>query len=190
MSDRKKKTRVLLRRLVLAAAALVLGISVYRWNAQSMMGNRLPMPFGYGVATVLSGSMEPRLSIDDLVVIRQTDTVQPGDIVVYQDGGSLVIHRVMKVDGDTVQTKGDANNAPDAPITMDAVKGVLLWDVPGVGAAVRLFRQPVVIAALLAAMVILTERSYRKEKKKDTQELENIQQEIRQLLEEMKEETK
>lgn len=187
MSEDKKRINSLLRRIALGLAALLLGVSIYRWNARSLLGNQLPMPFGYGMAAVLSGSMEPRLSVGDLVIIRQTDTVCVGDIVVFQEAGRLIIHRVVSVDGQTVQTMGDANTGLDDPVAAEAVKGVLIFDVPGLGAVVQFTRQPLVVAVILAAAVFLMERSYRKEKDEDAQELSAIQQEIRKLLEETKE---
>ena len=50
-----KKLKAILRTVFLVAVALVLGVNVYLWNARSLMGNALPMPFGYGCAVVLSG---------------------------------------------------------------------------------------------------------------------------------------
>ena len=47
-----------LRILVLIICGIVLGVNVYLANANSLVGNKLPMPFGYGSAVVLSGSME------------------------------------------------------------------------------------------------------------------------------------
>ncbi len=173
----------LLRRLLLVVIAVVLGLNIYRWNAKSLLGNELPMPFGYGMAIVLSGSMEPRLSVDDLVVIREADSVRPQEIIVYQDGDSLIIHRVIAVEGDTVLTQGDANNVPDEPITMDAVKGVLVLDFPGVGVVVRFLRRPLVMIPGLTAAVVLLELSWRKEKRREEKELDAIQQEIKKLLE-------
>ncbi len=187
--SKPKKSKALLRRVVLVIAAIILGLNIYKWNAQSLMGNRLPMPFGYGVSVVLSGSMEPTLHVNDIVVIRETDTVQVGDIIVYQDKDSLVIHRVIEVSGDSIITKGDANNAADEAITQTQVKGVMVASIPGMGAAVQIVKQPVVVAGILIAAVVLTELSFRKDKQKDKKELEDIEDEIRKLMAEIKDDS-
>ncbi len=179
-----------LRFLLLIVIAVVLGLNIYRWNAKNLLRNELPMPFCYGTAIVLSGSMEPRLSVDDLVIIRQTDSVAVDDIIVFQQDGSLVIHRVIAVDGDTVLTQGDANTVPDEPITMEDVKGIMVLSVPRVGAAVRFFRHPVTLTLTVTAALILTERSFSKDKRQNKKELSELENEIEQLKSKMKDDWK
>ena len=179
---KKPKLKNLLRLLLLIICGLILGVNVYLANAHSLAGNQLPMPFGYGMSVVLSGSMEDRLSVDDLVIIKATDSYNVNDIVLYQDGNSLVIHRIIEIDGDTVTTKGDANNVADEPINKSQIKGVLVYDIAGFGAVVNVLKQPVFVILILAAAFLLTEFSYRKEKDNDTEELD----EIKKMIEELK----
>nr|WP_294690188.1 hypothetical protein [uncultured Anaerostipes sp.] len=49
----KKKQRSILRRILLIIIGLILGVNVYLANAKGIVGNKLPMPFGYGMANVL-----------------------------------------------------------------------------------------------------------------------------------------
>ena len=49
----KKKHRSILRRILLIIIGLILGVNVYLANAKGIVGNKLPMPFGYGMANVL-----------------------------------------------------------------------------------------------------------------------------------------
>lgn len=63
MKHTKKKGRALWRRLALA-------------------GNQVPMPFGMGVAVVLSGSMESELITNDVIIVRETNDYAVGDVVV------------------------------------------------------------------------------------------------------------
>ncbi len=175
------------RRFILIIAATVLGVSTYNWNSKTIIGNPLPMPFGVGVLTVLSGSMEPTLSEGDLVIIKETDTINKNDIIVFQEGNTLIIHRVIDIDGDKIITQGDSNNVADAPIMMEDVKGTLAASIPLLGYAARLFSKPAAIIVLLVAAILLTELSYRKEREKDDDELESMRQEIQELVKEIKE---
>ena len=59
------------RSALLIFVSLIVGVNIYLWNAQSLMGNALPMPFGYGAAVVLSGSMEPTFSTGDLILVKE-----------------------------------------------------------------------------------------------------------------------
>lgn len=175
-----KKT--IFRYIVFSFIGIVLGLFVYTQNAKGLLKDKIPMPFGYGMSVVLSGSMESRLSVDDLVIIKATDNYKVNDIVLFQDGNSLVIHRIIEIDGDTVTTKGDANNTADEPINKRQIKGVLVYDIAGLGAVINILKQPVSVFIILAAAFLLTEFSYRKEKDTDTEELD----EIKKMIEELK----
>lgn len=173
------------RVLLLAVCGGVLGMNLYLANAGRLLGDRMPMPFGYGAAVVLSGSMEPALSTDDLIVVRRTQEVAVGDIVVYQNGTILVVHRIVAIDGDSVVTKGDANNVADDPIGRDAIKGTVLFRIPWGGAAVSLIRSPVGTVCIVIAAVALVEIPHRKEKEKYEEEQRKIKEEIRRLKDEL-----
>ena len=176
-----KKWKAALRVTVLVIVSLILGVNVYLWNAESLTGNALPMPFGYGAALVLTGSMEPTIMADDMIFVKEADSFAPGDIVVFQSGSMLVVHRVVEVTGDSLITQGDANNAVDDPVAISDVKGIVLSWIPGAGPAVRLLKTPWVTVALIAGAVLMTEASFRSQKKKDQDELDKIKEEIRRL---------
>ena len=179
-----KKFPPILRTLFLVVVSVVLGINIYSWNAKSLTGNVLPMPFGYGGAVVLSGSMEPTIMVDELIIVKAETDYEVGDVVVYQSGKILVVHRIVNMDGETVVTRGDANNVDDAPIDIAQIKGKVISHIPHVGAAVRMLKTPVATILLIAAAVLSVEMPYRKEKEEKEEELERIKEEIRRLKEE------
>lgn len=181
-AKKKFSKKTVFRYIVFSFIGIVLGLFVYTQNAKGLIRDKMPMPFGYGMSVVLSGSMEDRLSVDDLVIIKATDDYKVNDIVLYQDGDSLVIHRIIEIDGDTVTTKGDANNVADEPINKSQIKGVLVYDIAEIGAVVNILKQPISVIIVLATALLLTELSYRKEKDNDTEELE----EIKKMIEELK----
>lgn len=181
MAKRRSKGNVVLRTVLLAMIGVILGLSFYSWNVKSLVGNKLPMPFGYGVSVVLSGSMEPELSVDDLVCIKKCPSYQKGDVVVYQSGNVLIIHRVVEIHADTAITQGDANNIADEPIPLTAIKGKMVFSIPGAGIIVRWLKSPVGVLILLAAIVLMLNLSWRREKEMDNRELEKIKEEIRKL---------
>lgn len=182
-ADRPKKKRRTgaARILLFVIISLIIGLSVYRWNAERLAGNAMPMPFGFGMSVVLSGSMEPELSVNDLVIIAKSDSYKTGDTVVYQSQGDLIIHKIIETDGVTAVTKGTANNIPDEPIQVEAIKGKLVIKLPKVGIAVRGIRTPIGVVIILAAAFLLLGLSYRREKAHDDAELEAIKAEIRRL---------
>lgn len=176
-----KKHPALWRRLLLGLLGVILGINIYLANAGRLLGNTLPMPFGYGAAVVLSGSMEPTFSRGDLILVKQTDSFSVGDIVVYQTEGILVVHRVIELDGDTIITQGDANSTSDPVFEKSAVKGTVIGWVPRVGILVNALKTPVGMILVLVCALLMIELSFRKQKEKDEKELEAIKEEIRRL---------
>lgn len=183
MKKTKKKSpvKLVVRIIALFAVVLFLGYNIYLWNVQSMQGTVLPMPFGVGAAVVLSGSMEPALSVDDLIVVIARENYHVDDVVVYQSGSSLVVHRIVGVDGEMVTTQGDANNAPDDPVDISIIKGAVVGRVRNVGWAIRLMKAPAVSFCFMGLAIYLMERSFRREKDSDDQKMEKLQEEIQRL---------
>ena len=173
----------ILRYIILALLAAVIGINLYSFNAARLAGNQLPMPLGFGAAVVLSGSMEPEFSAGDLIFVQEADSYQLKDIVVYQDGRSLVVHRIVNIDGETVITQGDANNAPDAPISLSVIKGKVTFCIPYVGDIVSLLQTPTATLVIIAAVILLLEIPRLNEKKRDDAEKQRILEEIKRLKE-------
>lgn len=163
---------------------ILLGINLYLANAKGIVGNQLPMPFGYGMANVLSGSMEPTFSKGTLLFVKETQNINKGDIVVYQSENELIVHRVMEVDGDRIVTKGDANNVSDVPFEREQIKGIVVGWIPYLGMVTSAFKTPVGIFGMIACAVFLLEGSFRRQKKSDERNIEEIKKEIRQLKEE------
>lgn len=186
MKQTRKTRSVIWRRLLIAGLGALLGVNVYLANAKDLAGNQMPMPFGFGIAVVLSGSMEPTLAINDMIVVHETGRYEAGDIVVYQSERTLIVHRIIAKDGDIVVTQGDANQVADAPIQIDDIKGKVIAHIPVVGMAVNALKHPLGILIVLIAVFALIELTFSKERDKDEKELEAVKAEIRQLKEEQK----
>lgn len=179
--QKNKLLKAILRFIPLAVISAAVGLRLYLWNAHSLVGNTMPMPFGYGASLVLSGSMEPALSVDDLVIVKAQKTYRTGDVVIYQTGNILVIHRIVSIDGETIITQGDANNMADEPITPYSIKGKMIGHIPQAGSIVRFLQTPGGFLLLLAAAVVLFELPYYRARKKSDDELQKIKDEIRRL---------
>lgn len=184
----RAKYTALWRRLLLGLLGVILGISIYLGNACGLLGNKLPMPFGYGAAAVLSGSMEPAFSKGDMIFVKEIDEIAIGDIVVYQSGHDLIVHRVVGLDGDQVTTQGDANNVPDAPFDKSDVIGVVIGWLPGGGVVVNILKTPMTTILIMIVAFLLIELSFRRQKDKDEKDLNAIKEEIRQLKKEIESE--
>ena len=78
-------------------------------------------------AVVVSRSMWPVLNRGDIIFIKGTskEEVQVGTILIFKHGNGIAIHRVIRLRGDTIVTKGDANSKEDKPIIFEEVVGRL-----------------------------------------------------------------
>ena len=121
-----KRIKFIARTLLILFVGLVVGFNLYSWNARSLTGNELPMPMGYGAALVLTGSMEPTIMADDLILVSAHESYDAGDIVVYQSGRILVVHRILRMEENAIITKGDANQAEDEPVAPEQIKGKVI----------------------------------------------------------------
>ena len=177
----KNKWKAVLRITLLVVLAVIVGVNVYTLNASRLTGNAVPMPFGVGSAVVLSGSMEPEISVGDLLIVTEAQGYQVGDVVVFQDGRSSVTHRIVSISEDEVVTRGDANNTEDAPIKRERIKGKVALVIPLIGYAVNIIKTPVGTICILALTVFLMESSFHTEKQKRAKELDEIRSEIEKL---------
>ncbi len=100
--------------VIVAALALVLLANLYTLAAQRLFHNDSPAILGYRTAVVLTGSMEPAIRADDLVIVHRQETYSAGDIIMFRSGANTTTHRVTEVTAEGYRTKGDANNTADA----------------------------------------------------------------------------
>ena len=165
---------VLLWILMLALLFLVLS-GIYQRVLQK---NGYTGFLGIGYAVVVSGSMEPQIHINDMIVYQEKD---PGklnlhDVIVYKraepDGSTVLItHRIVSMDDSTVTTKGDANRREDTPVPYERIVGKVLFKIPYMGYAVSFMKSPAgaLSAAAVCALVLFLEIApYRKKHRKQS----------------------
>ncbi|MCX4255253.1 MAG: signal peptidase I [Bacilli bacterium] len=74
---------------------------------------------GIGSLIVSSGSMEPELSIGDIIIIKECANYEVGDIITYNvEDKYFVTHRIVDKEGNDFVTKGDNNNVKDNQIVL------------------------------------------------------------------------
>jgi len=178
-----KAGKIVFRAILIVIIGVTVGMAVYTWNAKRVFHNEMPMPFGIGSSVVLSPSMEPTLHVNDLVFIKKATTFDVKDIVVYQAGSTLVIHRIIEKNDEnlTVITKGDNNDADDGEIPLEAIKGKMFFRIPYAGVVFKALKSlpgTIIILALAAFLMIM---SWRNEKKESESEIDRLRLEIAKL---------
>ena len=124
-------------------------------------------PFGIKTAVVLTGSMSPAIEINDFVIVKKPEEIKVGDIVSYsqEDSNMEVLHRVVEIEGETITTKGDANNANDKPIEKSQVTGVYVGKAKYFGKILSFVTQPVAFSIIVVILLVVLFAPYKKFKK-------------------------
>ncbi|MGM9644726.1 MAG: signal peptidase I [Eubacteriales bacterium] len=185
MKQKKKRIFKIAVRCILAVLlCAVIYTAVFFAAVKIQNPNAVPMPFGFGTSLVLSGSMRPEITEDDLVFVTKPTELKVGDVVLYNTGESNVLHRIIKIDGDMITTQGDNNNTPDKPFSKSAVLGVYSGKITGFGKVVKFIINPqfvilIVFLLIMAAIIWLfaEEDKERKRLNKIRKELEDIKKE-------------
>lgn len=122
--------------------------------------------FDYQLKTVVSGSMEPKISTGSLIVIVPTQSFEVGDIVTFKKGNALVTHRVVSISGNKLITAGDANDSPDRdPVEKSKVVGGLFIAIPLLGYFIEFIQTPfgLTIFIFIGLLIILLEDFFEKD---------------------------
>ncbi len=82
---------------------------------------------GLRIFRIASGSMEPYLKINDLILIKTVNNYKVGDVVTFYDEEAYTTHRIIDIDQDKITTQGDNNNSKDPSITRDKIIGKMIY---------------------------------------------------------------
>lgn len=104
----------------------------------------VPQFMGYDIYNVVSGSMEPAIPIGSIIYVKKIDPadLNTGDVIVFNSGDSVVMHRVKENDilGGNITTKGDANDGEDlSKVEYEDVVGIVTRHIPTLGQLLILF---------------------------------------------------
>src|SRR5271165_6217913 len=138
----------------LVAGALGLVVLVCAWHTFA------PTALGGSTSYVVTDgiSMEPRFHTGDLAVVRSQSSYHVGEIVAYYSNEfhTIVLHRIIALDGARYVFKGDHNNFVDFehPARSQLI-GALWIHAPGAGARLESLRSPVLTGALFSLGVLL-----------------------------------
>ena len=143
---------------------LVLAANLYKVTMQNVYNVKMPMLFDVGSAVVMSGSMEPELSPDDLIYVKKYQNYNKGDIITYEDtDGKLITHRIVgKAENGVYKTQGDSNNTLDEDTVYESqICGKVVLSVPKVGHLIRFARTPSgILLSILFVLAFLSLGSY------------------------------
>ena len=169
---------------IILAIALIMAYNHVQVNIR---GNTYTTMLGYSAFEVATGSMSNTIEIGDVILVKLIEPNEPvseNEIVVFTQDTTLVTHRIIKINGDQIITKGDANNKEDDPITRKQIIGKVVKIIPDVKMWKEIILTPkVLIPSSISILLLWIFFSYDKEKdvkktKKVIEEQEYIDEEI------------
>ena len=169
------KTRWIFKLFNAAAIALILVSVFVLLSVVLTPAGQVPQVLGYSVFRVMTGSMEPEIREDSLLVVKKTppEDIVPGDVISFFSPdpmleGAVNTHRVVRIEKENGRTqfitKGDANVIEDTyPTDASALVGRVVFQSYGLGKAVSLLSNPLIFGTiiLLPLLVILLMNLYR-----------------------------
>ena len=124
----------LIRGIFIGILSVLLILNIWQLISHYILHQNPPSVCGFSSVIVLSGSMEPTFSAGDLLIIREQESYQTGEIVTFEDGGVLTTHRIVEEMPDGFTTRGDCNNVKDQEkVTAEQVRGAYLIRIPRAG---------------------------------------------------------
>ena len=160
---------------------LLLGLVIYGKAVLTFTDNMYPNYFGYTFFEVVSGSMEPTLHINDVILVKVTNkNLKEKDIIAFNDEDAVITHRILFINGDVITVKGDNNDVVDKPITKEQVIGKVVKVYPELGIWKKVLTEPKILFGIFITLLLFDfALSYNgKEKKKKDKKEKNKEEEI------------
>ena len=111
--------------------------------------------FGFRIYRIASGSMEPYLKVNDIIIIKKSNNYKVNDIITYKTDKEYITHRIVEINDDEIVTKGDYNNTEDKPIKKTDIIGKLFYKFKYFGFICYFFSKPkTLILAFIIGIVI------------------------------------
>lgn len=160
--------RKILSNLINFISVLLIVFAVFvLMNVVMTKPGNVPDIAGYSILRVLTGSMEPAIPTNSIILIHKTEPaeVKVGDVISFYSSdpalrGSVNTHRVIEIEKDNDRTvyvtKGDANAVKDEylPTDLDLI-GVVVGTSYLVGVLIRLLSNPMIFFPLVLLPLIL-----------------------------------
>lgn len=146
------------------------------------LGNshELPSFLNMNLYIVTSESMEPKLSEDDIIVVKKgytNDEFKVGNIITFvRMDGEIITHRIERIVESELQnafvTKGDNNSVEDDEIvTQEMIIGKVVYTMPNFGKLVKLLKNKVFFTFCIILLILIVFRDMRIRKRKQERKI-------------------
>lgn len=168
---------------------IILALVIYAKLRVSFSNDVHANYFGVRIFEVASGSMEPTLNINDVLLVKvNVDDLQKDDIIAYKSENSIITHRIVMINDNDLIVKGDANNTVDSPIKKDQVIGKVVKVFPHLGIWKKILTEPKILILIFITLLLFDGAlSYNGKDRKNNKE-EIKKEEVKEIKQEPKKE--
>lgn len=118
--------------------------------------------------------MEPEINAGELIIIKEFDKYEIGDIVTFIDKDDfLVTHRIICLNEEKMITKGDNNNLLDEEVSLNNIKGKVIIHSKILGFFVLYLLKPLVFIYVITIIILNIIRSLWRDEREDKINEEN-----------------
>ena len=177
-SINKRKENVKIAKKVIEIIAIILIYNIILIALSSANKISVVNILGYKSYIIKTNSMEPTISINDVVITKKVkkEKIKKGDVITFLQDGEVITHRITQIeDNGNYTTKGDNNNIEDTfKITYENIEGKHILTIPYLGKIVQALDNKIVfliITLIILIFMLITiqnqeKRENRREKKK------------------------
>lgn len=177
-SINKRKENVKIAKKVIEIIAIILIYNIILIALSSANKISVVNILGYKSYIIKTNSMEPTISINDVVITKKVkkEKIKKGDVITFLQDGEVITHRITQIDDNgNYTTKGDNNNIEDIfKITYENIEGKHILTIPYLGKIVQALDNKIVfliITLIILIFMFITilnqeKRENRREKKK------------------------
>ena len=117
--------------------------------------------FGIKTFSIVSGSMEPTINIDDIVIIKKVDKKEltKDDIISFKINNEIITHRI--IDKELKNgilfyiTKGDNNEVPDIHnVKYSQIEGKYIGKIPKAGKILTLLKNKKIFFTIIILLIL------------------------------------
>lgn len=135
----------------------------------SINPNEIPNIFGIKTFNIISGSMQPNIDIDDVILVKECEEINLNinDIIAYKKDNEVISHRIIAIENINNKriytTKGDNNEVADTEkVEFKQIEGKYICKIPKVGKILNFLKNKIVFGIIFTFLVM----AYIYEKKK------------------------
>lgn len=131
--------------VLIAVFLIIISLNIFLLLKAHNNPEDVPDLFGYKPMMVMSGSMEPTFSADDLIIVKKCDIdkLKVGDVVTFKEDKKYITHRISRIINGNIITKGDANTIEDdGYVNSKTIQGIYIKHYHKLGSLLNIVNKP------------------------------------------------